>query len=44
MLTNFATIQARIDQLVRMEDQQTRGEFGRLTKKEILKIGEKIDK
>jgi small subunit ribosomal protein S2 len=44
MLTNFATIQARIDQLVRMEDQQSRGEFGRLTKKEILKIGEKIDK
>ena len=44
MLTNFATIQARIDQLVRMEDQQTRGEFGRLTKKEIMKIGEKIDK
>ena len=44
MLTNFATIQARIDQLVRMEDQQTRGEFGRLTKKEILKINEKIEK
>jgi small subunit ribosomal protein S2 len=44
MLTNFATIQARIDQLVRMEDQQSRGEFGRLTKKEILKINEKIEK
>jgi len=44
MLTNFATIQARVDQLVRLEDQQSRGEFGRLTKKEILKLGEKIEK
>jgi len=44
MLTNFATIQARVDQLVRLEDQQNRGEFGRLTKKEILKIGEKIER
>jgi small subunit ribosomal protein S2 len=43
MLTNFATIQARVDQLVRLEDQQARGEFGRLTKKEILKLGEKIE-
>ena len=44
MLTNFATIQARVDQLVRLEDQQARGEFGRLTKKEILKLGEKIER
>ena len=44
MLTNFATIQARVDQLVRLEDQQARGEFGRLTKKEVLKLGEKIEK
>ena len=44
MLTNFATIQARIDQLVRLEDQQARGELSRLSKKEALKIGEKIDK
>jgi len=44
MLTNFATIQARVDQLVRLEDQQARGEFGRLTKKEVLKIGEKIER
>ena len=42
MLTNFATIQARIDQLVRLEDQLARGEFGRLSKKEVLKIGEQI--
>jgi len=44
MLTNFATIQARIDHLVRLEDQLSRGEFGRLTKKEVLKINEEIEK
>jgi len=44
MLTNFATIQARIDQLVRLEDQMARGELGRLTKKEVGKIAEKIEK
>ena len=44
MLTNFATIQARVDQLVRLEDQQTRGEFGRLSKKEVLKLGEKMER
>jgi small subunit ribosomal protein S2 len=42
MLTNFATIQARIDQLVRLEDQLARGELGRLLKKEVLKLNEKI--
>ncbi len=42
VLTNFATIQARIDYLVRLEDQQARGEFNRLPKKEALKLGEKI--
>ncbi len=41
-LTNFATIQSRIDHLVRLEDQQNRGEFSRLPKKEALKLGEKI--
>jgi len=44
MLTNFATIQARIDHLVRMEDQQAKGEFGRMVKKEVMKIGEEIEK
>ncbi len=44
MLTNFTTIQARVDQLVRLEDQQARGEFGRLSKKEVLKLGEKIER
>ena len=44
MLTNFATIQARIDQLVRLEDQKTRGEFDHLPKKESLKLDEKISR
>ncbi len=44
MLTNFATIQSRIDQLVRMEDQLARGELNRLSKKEAQKITEKIEK
>ena len=42
VLTNFATIQTRIDRLVRLEDQQSRGEFNRLPKKEALKLGEEI--
>ncbi len=43
-LTNFATIQARIDHLVRLEDQQARGELGHMSKKEILKLDEEIAK
>ena len=43
-LTNFATIQARIDHLVRLEDQHARGGFKQLPKKEVLKIQEKIDR
>ena len=42
VLTNFATIQARIDYLVRLEDQKERGDFERLPKKEALKLGEEI--
>jgi len=44
VLTNFATIQARIDYLVRLEDQQSRGEFNRLPKKEALKLEEEISR
>lgn len=44
VLTNFTTIQARIDHLVRLEDQQVRGEFNRLPKKEGLKLGEEISR
>jgi len=43
-LTNFGTIQARIDHLVRLEDQRERGEFARLPKKETLKIEEEISR
>ncbi|MBE9482773.1 MAG: 30S ribosomal protein S2 [Chloroflexi bacterium] len=42
VLTNFATIQARIDYLVRLEDRQAKGDFSRLPKKEALKLQEKI--
>jgi len=41
-LTNFATIQARIDHLVRLEDARERGEFERMLKKEALKVGKEI--
>src|SRR5438874_6385763 len=41
-LTNFQTIQSRIDHLVRLEDALDRGEFGRMAKKEVLKIEEEI--
>jgi small subunit ribosomal protein S2 len=44
MLTNFATIQARIDYLVRLEDQKSKGEFDRLPKKEAQKLEEEIER
>jgi len=43
-LTNFATIQSRIDYLVRLEDRKAKGEFERLPKKEVLKLGEEIER
>ena len=42
MLTNFATIQARVNHLVHIEDQKDKGEFSYLPKKEALKINEEI--
>ncbi|MFH0769406.1 MAG: 30S ribosomal protein S2 [Chloroflexota bacterium] len=42
VLTNFATIQSRIDYLVRLEDQKDKGELNRLPKKEVLKLEEEI--
>ena len=42
MLTNFFTIQSRIDYLVRLEDRKVRGEFERLPKKEGLKLEKEI--
>ena len=42
MLTNFATIQARIDYLVRLEDKREKGEFDYLSKKERVRLEKKI--
>jgi small subunit ribosomal protein S2 len=42
MLTNFTTIQSRIDFLVRLEDKRERGELDHLTKKEKTKIEKRI--
>jgi len=42
MLTNFPTIQSRIDYLVRLEDRKERGELERLPKKEALKLEKEI--
>ena len=44
MLTNFDTIQSRIDHLVRLEDQKARGQFEVLPKKEALKLNKEIDR
>ena len=43
-LTNFKTIQKRIDYLVDLETRRDQGDFENLTKKESLKIDEKINK
>lgn len=42
MLTNFATIQSRIDYLVRLEDKKNRGELDYLPKKEQMKVEKEI--
>jgi len=42
-LTNFAAIQSRIDYLVRLEDQQAKGELAHLPKKEAQKLTEEIE-
>lgn len=41
-LTNFATMQARIDYMVRLEERQARGEFALLTKREGQKLEDEI--
>jgi small subunit ribosomal protein S2 len=41
-LTNFKTIQARIDYLVQLETRKDKGEFTVLPKKEVLKLEETI--
>jgi len=42
MLTNFVTIQGRIDYLVRLEDKRDRGELDYMTKKEKMKTEKEI--
>lgn len=42
MLTNFSTIQSRIDYLVRLEDRRDRGELDYLPKKERMKLDKEI--
>ena len=44
MLTNFATIQARIDYLVRLEDRREKGELDYLTKKEKGRLEKEIQR
>jgi len=43
-LTNFQTIQTRIDHLVRLEERKLKGELSVLPKKEVLGIEEEIEK
>lgn len=43
-LTNFSTIQARIDYLVRLEDRLTKGELSLLPKKEAQKLEDQVVK
>ena len=43
-LTNFKTIQSRIDYLVQLETQKAKGEFARLTKRESLKLEDSINR
>lgn len=43
-LTNWQTIQTRIDHLLRLEDARSRGEYDVLPKKEQLKIDEEIER
>ena len=44
LLTNFTTIQTRIDLLVRLEDKREKGELDSLPKKETSKLDKKIQR
>lgn len=44
MLTNFTTIQSRIDYLVRLEDRKARGELETLPKKEAMKLEKEMNR
>ncbi len=43
-LTNFQTMESRIDHLIRLEDRRDRGELNQLIKKEAGKLMEEIEK
>ena len=43
-ITNFATIQSRIDYLVRLEERRSRGELALLPKKEALRLENRMEK
>lgn len=43
-LTNFPTMQSRIDYLVRLEERKARGGFRQLPKKEAMKLDEEIQR
>ena len=43
-ITNFATIQSRIDYLLRLEERRDRGDLAHLPKKEALRLQNKADK
>ncbi len=43
-LTNFNTIQSRINYLSQLEDRKSKGEFERLPKKEVLKLEREIQR
>ncbi len=43
-LTNFSTIRKRLRYVSELEEQRDRGDFGRLTKAEGMKLGQEIEK
>jgi small subunit ribosomal protein S2 len=43
-LTNFQTIESRIDYLIRLEDRRERGEFGMMIKKEAGKLVDEMER
>ena len=44
IITNFQTIQSRIEYLVRLEDRRAKGELARIIKKEALKLARQEEK
>lgn len=44
MLTNFSTIQSRLNYLAQLEDRKARGEFEKLPKKEAAKLEKEIER